>query len=282
MKPEVVTSGYKFAEGLRWRDGELWFVDMYGGSVNRLDESGQPQLEYQRRGFVSGLGWLSSGELLVTSMLDRRIVRVFEGHGEVYADLLGIAEYHLNDLLVYEDHCYSVNFGFDSFVGAPPARSSIVHIGPDGVAARATVPHMFPNGMVMADEGETLIVAESFGDRLLAFDRAADGSLGVPRVWAEVPAGCIPDGIAMDAEGHIWVPGAGDHHLRLVAEGGEILEDLDFGDRMPAALAFGGEDGRTLFIATSETFFPLEAQAKESSAVEAMVVDVPGSLVAPR
>lgn len=277
MKPEVVATGFTFTESVRWHEGKLWFSDMHEGRVHVLTD-GEPETVFERRGLVSGLGWLSSGELVVTSMLDRKLLRVFEGEGEVYADLLGVAEYHLNDLLIHEDHCYSVNFGYDAFIGAPPAPASVVHVGPDRAVKPATAPYMFPNGMVITDGGSTFLVAESYGDRILAFDRAADGALSQPRVWAAVPDGCIPDGITIDADGHLWVPGAGDHHLRLVAEGGEVLEDLDLGERLPISLAFGGDDGRTLYVATCETFFPHETREKTSASIEAIAVDVPGPM----
>jgi sugar lactone lactonase YvrE len=135
---------------------------------------------------------------------------------------------------------------------------------------------MFPNGMVVTDDGATFLVAESYGDRILAFDRSADGSLANARVWAGVPEGCIPDGIAINDDGNLWVPGAGDHHLRLVAEGGEILEDIDFGERLPISLCFGGDDGKTLYAATCETFFPHETREKSSASIEAIAVDVAG------
>ena len=275
MKPEIVVTGFTFTESVRWHDGKLWFTDMHEGRVHAL-AGDDAEAVFEWRGLISGIGWLSSGELIVTSMLDRKLLRVIEGHAEVYADLLAVAEYHLNDLLIYADHCYSVNFGYDAFIGAPPAPASVIHVGPDRVVAPATVPYMFPNGMVITGGGSTFLVAESYGDRILAFDRSADGSLANARVWAEVPAGSIPDGIAIDAEGHLWVPGAGDHHLRLVAEGGEILEDIDFGDRLPISLGFGGEGGKTLYAATCESFFPHETREKRSASIEAIGVDVPG------
>lgn len=274
--PETIAGGFTFTESARWHDGKLWFTDMHEGKVHTLEADGSVATAFEWRGFVSGIGWLTSGDLIVTSMLDRRLLRVYDGHAEVYADLLGLAEYHLNDLLVHEDHCYSVNFGYDAFIGAPMAPSSIVHVGPDGVASRATVPYQFPNGMTLADDGATFLVAESYGDRILAFDRAADGGLSGFRVWAEMPAGSIPDGIELDGEGNLWVPGAGDCHLRLIAPGGEILEDVDFGARLPISLAFGGEDGKTLYVMTCETFFPHETKAKASAAVEAIEVAVAG------
>jgi sugar lactone lactonase YvrE len=276
MRSEVVVTGFSFTESVRWHDGKLWFADMHEGKVFTLD-GGEAETAFELAGFVSGFDWLDSGELIVTSMLDRKLLRVAGGEAEVYADLLTFAEYHLNDLLIHDDHCYSVNFGFDAFVGAPPAPASIVHVAPDRTVAPAAEPLMFPNGMVITDGGATFLVAESFGDRIIAFDRAEDGSLSNPRTWATVPEGCVPDGIEIDADGNLWIPGAGDSHLRLVAAGGEVLEDVDLGPRLPHSLAFGGPDRKTLYVATCETFSPFETREKSSAAIEAIAVEVAGA-----
>jgi sugar lactone lactonase YvrE len=51
-------------------------------------------------------------------------------------------------------------------------------------------------------DNSTLIVAESYGNRLTAFDIATDGSLSNRRVWADLGGG-VPDGICLDAEGAV-------------------------------------------------------------------------------
>jgi cell division protein FtsA len=53
---------------------------------------------------------------------------------------------------------------------------------------------MCPNGMVLTDGGRTLVVAETFGERLTAFTRRSDGSLSDRRVWAALPAEVMADG----------------------------------------------------------------------------------------
>jgi hypothetical protein len=57
----------------------------------------------------------------------------------------------------------------------------------------------FPNGTVITPDGHTLIVGESYGGRLTAFDIDSDGALSNRRVWAQLPQGSVPDGICLDA-----------------------------------------------------------------------------------
>jgi len=112
----------------------------------------------------------------------------------------------------------------------------------DGVA--------FPNGMVVTPDNATLIVAESYGNRLTAFDIAADGSLSNRRVWADLGGG-VPDGICLDAEGAVWYADVGNSWCVRVKEGGEVLQTIEL-DRGCFACMLGGTDRRTLFVVVRE------------------------------
>ena len=112
----------------------------------------------------------------------------------------------------------------------------------DGVA--------FPNGMVVTPDNATLILAESYGNQLTAFDIAADGSLSNRRVWADLDDG-VPDGICLDAEGAVWYGDVPNQRCVRVREGGEVLQTIDL-DRGCFACMLGGEDKRTLFLMANE------------------------------
>ena len=112
----------------------------------------------------------------------------------------------------------------------------------DGVA--------FPNGMAVTPDNSTLILAESYGKRLTAFDIAADGDLSNRRVWADLGDGA-PDGICLDAENAIWYGDVPNKRCVRVREGGEVLQTIDL-DRGCFACALGGADKRTLFLVATE------------------------------
>jgi sugar lactone lactonase YvrE len=133
-------------------------------------------------------------------------------------------------------------------------------------------------------------VAESWAQRLTAFDLGPDGSLADRRVWAQLgpppaadapgqPArwGCAPDGIALDAEGAVWVADAANKRAIRVREGGEVLEEVGAGDLDVIACALGGDDGRTLFVCTTPDFRlpPEEAARLRPARVLACRVTVP-------
>ena len=104
--------------------------------------------------------------------------------------------------------------------------------------------------MVVTPDNSTLIVAESYGNRLTAFDIAADGGLSNRRVWAELDGG-VPDGICLDAESAIWYGDVPNKRCVRVREGGEVLQTIEL-DRGCFACMLGGADRRTLFIIANE------------------------------
>ena len=112
----------------------------------------------------------------------------------------------------------------------------------------------FPNGSVITPDGSTLIVAETLGLRLTAFDIAADGTLSNRRLWADLGAR-PPDGICLDAEGHVWVANPLAPECFLVAEGGHVLDVVET-DQPCFACMLGGPERRHLFMMTCPSSDP--------------------------
>jgi sugar lactone lactonase YvrE len=263
---EVLATGLCFGEGPRWHAGELWFSDMYDHAVKSVDLDGRVTVRVAVEGQSSGLGWLPGGDLLVVSMVDRQLLRWTGERLEHHADLSGVATFHCNDMVVDAvGRAYVGNFGFDlhAFVEArDPAMirpADLALVDPDGTVQCAATDLAFPNGTVITPDGRTLVVAETMGSRLTAFDIAADGTLTNRRVWAELPRR-RPDGICLDAEGAIWVANAAAAECVRVAEGGQIIDRIET-DQPCFACMLGGPDGTTLFMLTAPSSDPAEVVA---------------------
>jgi len=273
---EVLLDGLKFPEGPRWRDGKLWFSDFYAHRVATVDLEGSDATVVEVPQRPSGLGWTLNGELLVVSMLDRRVLR-FDGRAlHLYADLSALATGLCNDMVVdAAGRAYVGNFGYDRHNDAPPRDTRIIRVDPDGRAASVGDELVFPNRMVITPDGRTLVVAETFAHRLTAFDVGADGALGNRRLFAALD-GIFPDGICLDAEGAVWVTDARGNRVVRVLQGGRIAQAIDTGARRSFACMLGGPDRRTLFILTNTGSGPAMA-AKSDGRIEMVRVDVPGA-----
>jgi sugar lactone lactonase YvrE len=285
-----VTEGFTYLEGPRWHDGRLWLSDFYTHKVVAVTPQGRVEEIATVPQQPSGLGWLPDGTLLVVSMRDRRLLRLDNGALVEHADLSAMTGGHINDMVIDGDgRAYVGNFGFDLMGGAAFRSATIVRVDPDGTASVAADGLMFPNGSVITPDGSTLIVDETFGNRVSAFDIRPDGSLGARRDWANfgglpdtddvqelVAAAAIgPDGNSLDDEGAVWVADAFHHRVVRVAEGGEILEEISTGDDGVFACMLGGDDGRTLYLCVAPNFDETERSSTRLGRLVATTVDVP-------
>jgi len=276
MTPTPLLEGLAFAEAPRWHDGMLWFSDFYTRQVARVGPDGVCETMFEVPGRPSGLGWLPDGRLLVVSMTDRRLLRQDGSRLVTAAELGALAPFDCNDMLVdRHGRAYIGNFGFDLLGKAPPRATGLIMVTPDGEARVAADELLFPNGCVLARGGATLVVAETFGKRLTAFDVAADGSLSGRRVWADLGE-ASPDGICIDAEGAIWVASPPTSEFLRVREGGEVVERIRVAGQA-IACALGGVDGRTLFMVTGRLARPEKALAARAGKIETVRVEVPAA-----
>jgi sugar lactone lactonase YvrE len=276
MKTKILTEGLAFGEGPRWHDGKLWFSDMHARWVTTVDPGGRTERVVEVPNLPSGLGWLPDDRLIVVSMRDRQLLRL-EGKKLVpHADLSKLASFDCNDMVVDGlGRAYVGNFGYDLHGDGRREPAELVLAMPDGKARVVARDLEFPNGTVITPDGKTLIVGESFGAKLTAFDVEGDGSLVRRRVWAAIE-NMVPDGICLDAEGAIWVASPLSEEVLRVREGGAVTHRFKPSLR-PYACMLGGPDRRTLFIVTAETHDPTEALAKRSGRIETVEVEVPGA-----
>ena len=216
LTAEPFVSGLYFGECPRWHEGRLWYSDFFDNAIFSVSPDGERRVEVDYDGEPAGLGWLPDGRLLFNSRLDRVVMRREEdGMLVQHGDLKPWATWHANDMVVASNgQAYSGNFGFDldglydgTVESSAIAPASLIRVDPDGTSCEAADDLSFPNGAVITEDGATLIIAESFGGRLTAFDRQADGTLTNRRVWA-TPEGVAPDGICLCADGSVWVANA--------------------------------------------------------------------------
>jgi len=280
-----LTGGIYFGEGPRWRQGRLWFSDFYAHAVKSVSLAGDLRTEVEIDDQPSGLGWAPDGSLLIVAQIKRQLLRRSpDGRTAVHAELGHIADFHCNDMVVDSaGGAYVGNFGFDldaaihargvESVLAEHATAKLAYVAPDGTARVAAEGMHFPNGSVITPDGKTLIVGETLGGVLTAFDIGADGALSNRRVWAETwPR--VPDGVALDADGAIWVANPIAPECARIAQGGEVLEVIDTGQPCYACM-LGGDDGKTLFMLTAASSDHEAAAKAQTGKIVVAEVDSP-------
>lgn len=287
----MLLDGGGFFEGPRWHDGSWWVSDFYRQHVSTVAPDGTETVQVTVEHQPSGLGWLPDGSLVISSMKDHKVLRLADGELSELADLTDHCGGHLNDLVVDAvGHIFVGNFGFDLMGGGAPETAKLVRVDPDGTVAVAAEDLHFPNGMVITDDGSTLIVGETTGNRYTSFTIGANGSLTDRRVWAqfaplptaetfEETLGQIavaPDGCTMDAEQHIWAADALGNRAVRVAPGGEIVDEIAAPEGLGIyACQLGGPDGTTLLLCSAPDFFEHNRAVAREAVLFTTEVEVP-------
>jgi gluconolactonase len=132
---------------------------------------------------------------------------------------------------------------------------SVYHVAANGSVTRLTTGIAFPNGIVLSKDRKRLYFGESQRNRILFWDLDAKGMPnGDYKVFADLPApaqpngAAEPDGMALDAEGRLWIAHFGTGTVRVLSPKGQLLANFPAGNQTVSNLAFGGPKGDQLYI----------------------------------
>jgi len=272
-KAELLANDLVFGEGPRWRDDLLWFSDMHGECVWTVDLSGKRTRVVELPGRrPSGLGFLPGGDLLIVSMLEAEILRWDGTDLSTHADLRSFFAEGCNDMVVDTNGRAYVG----SFPSVAPPGGRLVAVEPDGSARVVADEMVIPNGSAITPQGTSLIVAESLGRRLTAFDIGPTGDLLNRRVYAECPDRG-PDGICLDEEGAVWAAMPLARQFQRIMPGGEVVDSVTIDGRMAIACVLGGTDRKTLFLLTAREHDPIALAGTRQAQIHTIRVAVPGA-----
>ncbi|HEU4784410.1 MAG TPA: SMP-30/gluconolactonase/LRE family protein [Ktedonobacterales bacterium] len=275
-EPRILMTGIALGESPRWHDGRLWFSDWGAQEVIAVDPGGKSEVVARVPTFPFCIDFLPDGRLLIVSGREGLLLRREpDGSLVTHADLTRLAAPPWNDIVADgRGNIFVNNLGFAFGTDAAFAPGTIVVVTPDGKARQVADGLAFPNGMAVTPDNTTLIVAESYGERLTAFDIAANGSLTNRRTWAETP-GDHPDGICLDAEGAVWYGDVGSSRCVRVREGGAALQTVTL-DRGCFACMLGGANRKTLYMVAAKWPDAMSG-GERTGQVLALDVQIPGA-----
>ena len=298
-----LTGGLYFGEGPRWHENKLWFSDFYSHKVMTLDENNSLETICEVPSQPSGLGWLPNGDLLIVSMLDRKILRFSEGSISVHADLSKHVAHKCNDMVVGRDGtAYVGNFGMGD-AGESLNSTHLMIVKSDGTVLKGPDNLLFPNGTVITEDGKNLIIAETLGAKLTSFDIEDNGELTNRKLWARTSPLFslliikflssmgfdlskvdfskysknlhVPDGICLDKKNGIWIASPTTKAVVRIEKGGNITDTINT-PKGAFACMLGGKERKTLYVIISNSSDPEEAQASPEGEIHSIEVEIPG------
>ena len=103
------------------------------------------------------------------------------------------------------------------------------------------------NGIEVSPDGRTLYVNESVQRRVWAYDIGEGGMLSGKRLLVAFDDHGL-DGMRCDGAGNLYIARYGAGRVAVVSPQGALLHEVALRGERPTNLAFGGEDGRTVFV----------------------------------
>ncbi len=247
MKFETLCFGYGLIEGPREDTaGSLHFSDVTNGGVYRRAPDGAITTVVPRRRGVGGIALHADGGLVISG---RNVCHVKDGATRVLLsrdDSLGF-----NDL--FTDAAGRVLVGSlrsDPFADGPRIPGSLYRIELDGTASELYGDVGLTNGIGLSPDGRTLYHSDTAATAIVAHDLTADGKAANRRVFARVDG--MPDGLAVDTEGGVWVAVYGGGCVMRFAPDGRLERRVEVPAQNVTSLCFGGRDRRDLYVVTAD------------------------------
>jgi sugar lactone lactonase YvrE len=270
---QVVYAGRaELAEGPVWFAGALWWVDIAAGTLNRLDPA---------TGINSSRGW----RWLLARQHDCSLLDWDKGRfTPLAAPLDGVSSRHrFNDGKCDAKGRFWIG---TAHLDQKPNEASLFAVEPNGRVRRVLHPLSLSNGLGWSPDSSVFYHIDTPTRRIqrFAFDLEA-GTMSNPQtLHALNDRDGWPDGMTVDAEGHLWVAlWSGGAVMRISAQDGTIMERHALPVSNVSSCTFGGPDLRTLYITTAWEGFTPEQRQKEplAGSIFALRTSVQGMPVVP-
>jgi gluconolactonase len=268
--------------GMRWAEGPVWFPahaalylsDIPNDRMMRWTEDTGLSVFRQPAVYTNGHTRDREGRLVSCSHGQRAVLRT-EHDGTVTT----LASHHggrrlnsPNDVVVardgavwFTDPTYGILSDYEGYEATPEQDATALYRIPPGGGEpeRMATGFVQPNGLAFSPDESRLYVADSGRSHdeavptvLRVFD-VENGRLGEAGTFAEVEG--IPDGLRVDARGHIWCSGGDAVHV--LHPDGTLLGRIRVPETV-ANLCFGGPRGNRLFITATTSLYAVFVNAR--------------------
>jgi gluconolactonase len=262
---ERLAAGFVFTEGPLWHpDGFYHFVDVRASMLYRLTPGRAPEVVREKTGGGNGTAFDLQGRLVLCEGDNRRVTRrAADGRFEVLVDRFeGKRLNRPNDVVCKSDG--SLYFT-DPGLRVPLAERELTYAGVYRIAPDGTVSLVadfeYPNGLAFSPDERLLYVANTrWAQYIHVLELDAHGRMVRRRIFADMSSDetdGVPDGMKVDVEGRVYCTGPGG--TWVFAPDGARLGIIRTPE-VPANLAFGGPDLRTLFFTARTSVYTLRAK----------------------
>jgi sugar lactone lactonase YvrE len=253
MEFETLASGYGLLEAPRVDEQDrFYFSDVPNGGVYRRNPDGKIDTVIPRRRGVGGMMFNEGGGLVCTG---RGLILFDETTGQsrdLFVEWEGKRLNGLNDLTTNDrGSVYTGSLGFDPLSADKMVPGSLFRIDPPGQVTKLWDGIQVTNGLGLSPDRKLLFHSDSPTGAVWAYDVTADGGVKDRRIFAKLPEGW-PDGMAVDAEGGLWVAAVRVGEIVRFKNDGTVRERIKLPATMVTSLVFGGKELTDLYVVTAD------------------------------
>jgi sugar lactone lactonase YvrE len=279
MEFKVLATGYCFLEAPRAAGAHVWFTDLLLGGVRRLSPDGSVTTFLPDRHHVGGLAVNADGRIVCVGPGGLVWLDPATGASGVLLDTIDGAPFATGANDFIPDGRGGLYFGTLS-KGADysqePQSTQLYRIDAERRVTRLADGLKFANGVGLSPDGGRLYHVESLLG-VFAYDVLPDGSLANKVLFNAREDG---DGLAVDAEGGVWIAHFASGEIARYRPDGKLDRRISMPHKAVSSVAFGGDDWRDLYVTTAgnhgiESLFTGELPPREASLFHARS-DIPG------
>ncbi|MFT4436043.1 SMP-30/gluconolactonase/LRE family protein [Caballeronia sp. 15715] len=281
---KALVSGFELIEGPVWHPQfGLFFADAVKGGAYVVDRQGNVSTVFEHRRGIGGMAWHDRGGLIISG---RNVAYKGPAADGTIALIENDSDHGLvgfNDLTTDSSgRIYVGALGFRptetqlSGVGGSQKGAPLFLIELDGSVREVYPDIKISNGMGFSADGRKLYHADSGTREVYEYDVQDNGNLADRRIFASVPEG-LPDGLAVAADGSVWVGVAHAGKVKVFASDGRFERQIDFPVPMVTSLCFGGDDMRDVFVTSGSD----GSGRADAGTIFQLRSDIPGLPVSP-
>jgi len=264
-KIEKVAGGFRFTEGpAADKDGNVFFSDIPNQRIHKLDvATGKISVWCADSGRANGLMFDAEGRLLACEGGRRRLVRYEDGKPKMLAERWKDKRLNSpNDLAIdAQGGVYFTDPRYGKQDGREIDIEAVYYVLADGKVEQVVVDIKKPNGILLSKDKKTLYVAASRAKEIWSFAVKSPGKLAKGAKFAsmDTEARGGPDGMTLDETGNVYAAGQG--AIWVWDAKGKRIDKIDFPEA-PANCAFGGKDGKTLYVTARTSLYRLRMRVR--------------------
>ena len=255
-KVKLVESDFEFIDGtVSDAEGNFFFTDIDADKIYKMSLDGEFSVFREKSNHSNGLSLDLDGNMLMCEHMGQRISRM-NSDGTVTTVVDSYNGKRLNspnDLWVHPNgSIYFTDPRYRLPKGPKPQPSNYVfRLAPDEKTLEPVIRALpKPNGIIGTKDGKTLFISDTETVQVYAYDINSDGSLSNARLFAKR----FSDGMALDEHGNLYL--SAEEGIAIFNPQGEEIEFIATPER-PANSAFGGADGKTLYITARKGLYSI-------------------------